>query len=177
MSSNDNVMDFQDMAYQRLLEEMNEKDDLTLRLGDTLDIKASILLAAITLLATQTAYFLDKRQTGVANYLLIGSVILLCCGTIAAFWELWPRTYLLPVPEKSGIDRAAELRGFYSQHEGVEAGTMFAEFTKDEIGWAQFRISTNQNINKFKSKCLEWSFYLTGAAMVLNIATLLMRLF
>jgi hypothetical protein len=177
MASNVNVTAFQDRAYERLLQQLEGKDDLTLRLGDTLDIKASILLAAIILLATQTAYFLDKHQTGVAHYMLIGSVILLCGGTIAAFWELWPRTYMLPIPEKSGIDRATELRGFYSQHEGVEADTMIAEFTKDEMGWARSRISTNQQINHFKSKCLEWSFYLTGVAMALNIATIIMRLF
>jgi hypothetical protein len=177
MATNSQVTIFHQMAYERLLGEIYSKDDLAVRLGDTLDVKASILLAAITLLATQTAYFLDKQAPGLAHYLLVGAVLLLGFATIAAFAELWPRTYLMPVPESSGINRATELHGFYSQHDDVDARTMIAEFTKDEMGWAQTRISTNQAINRNKSKFLEFSFYFTAIAMLFNIATLFMRLF
>ncbi len=177
MSDNAIVTVFHDRIYERLLQEMNSKDDLAIKLGDGLDVKASILLLVITFLATQTAYFLDKHAAGLPHYLLVAAGVLLGCATIAAFVELWPRTYVLPLPEKSGIDRAAELRDFYSQHEGVEADVMVAEFTKNEMGWAQSRISTNQGINHVKARWLEWSFYLTAVAMIFNIATLLMRLF
>jgi hypothetical protein len=168
---------FHDKAYERLLEEINSKDDLAVRLGDTLDVKASILLAAITLLATQTAYFLDKKTPGLPHHFLIGAAILLGLATIASFAELWPRTYMMPVPESSGVARAAELHDFYSQQENVDASTMLAEFTKNEMGWARSRIATNQEINHDKSKYLECSFYCTAIAMLLNIATLFMRLF
>ena len=177
MAANAQVTIFHEKAYERLLKEMNSKDDLAVRLGDTLDVKASILLAAITLLATQTAYFLDKGTPRLPHYLLIGAAVLLGSATLSAFTELWPRTYLMPVPESSGISRAAELHDFYSQHEGVEAGVMLAEFTKNEMGWARERITKNQGINRIKSKCLELSFYFTAVAMLLNIATLFMRLF
>jgi hypothetical protein len=177
MSSNAQVTAFHDAAYERLLGEMNKKDDSAIKLGDTLDVKASILLAAIALLATQTAYFLDKHVLGVAHVLLILSGVCLAIATIASFFELWPRDYHFPVPEKSGIDRAAELRDFYSQHEGVDASVMLSEFTKDEIGWAQFRISKNEAVNERKSLCLRISFYLIAASMTFNIITLFMRLF
>jgi len=134
-------------------------------------------LAAITLLATQTAYFLDKKIPGTSHYLLLAAAILLGAAIAAAFAELWPRTYIMPAPESSGIARAAELHDFYSKHENVDANTMLAEFTKNEMGWAQERIAKNQRINHYKSKYLEWSFYFTGAAMILNVATLFMRLF
>ncbi len=101
----------------------------------------------------------------------------MACATIFAFVELWPREYHFPLPEKSGIERVAELHHFYSQHENVEASVMVSEFTKDEMGWAQFRISKNEAINETKSLCLRLSFYLTAVAMTLNIATLFMRLF
>ena len=168
---------FHERAYERLLGEFYSKDDLAVKLGDTLDVKASILLAAITLLATQTAYFLDKQTPGVAHYLLIGAAVLLSLATGCAFAELWPRTYMMPVPETSGVSRATELQDFYSQREGINAETMLAEFTKNEMGWAEERIIANQRINHFKSKALEWSFYLAATAMALNIATLFMRLF
>jgi hypothetical protein len=177
MSANAQVNIFHEKAYERLLEEINSKDDLAVRLGDTLDVKASILLAAITLLATQTAYFLDKGILGLPHYLLIGAAGLLGLATLAAFAELWPREYQLPVPESSGIDRAAELRDFYSQHEGVESSVMLSEFTKNQIGWAQFRILKNEGINESKSLCLQFSFYLIALAMSFNFATLFMRLF
>ena len=45
---------------ERLLEEINAKEDLSLRLGDALDVKASIGLAVVLFLGTQTAYFLEK---------------------------------------------------------------------------------------------------------------------
>jgi len=177
MATHVQVTQFQDEAYKHILAEMNSKDDLTFRVGDTLDMKASILLAAITLLATQVFYFLDKRQAGLAYYLLLVSAVLLAGATVAAFLELRPRKYIIPIPEKSGIDRAAELKRFYSQHEGVEVETMMAEFTKDQMGWAQSRISTNMDINKTKADWLERSFYLTACAMILNIIALFMRLF
>ena len=177
MAANAQVTIFHEKAYERLLDEIDSKDDLAVRLGDTLDVKASILLAVITLLATQTAYFLDKETPGLPHYLLIGAAGLLGLGTLAAFAELWPREYHLPVPESSGIARAAELRDLYSQHEGIESSVMFSEFTKDEIGWAQYRISKNKAINEQKSLCLQVSFYLTAAGMAFNITTLLMRLF
>lgn len=177
MSTNSQVTLFREKAYDRLLAEISSKDDLAVKLGDTLDVKASILLLVITFLATQTAYFLDKSPTALPHHLLVCSGMLLGCATIAALVELWPRTYMLPLPEKSGVERAAELRDFYGQHEGVEAGVMVAEFTKNQMGWAQSRIASNQAINRNKSKCLEWSFYFTAIAMLLNMVTLLIRLF
>ena len=177
MATNTNVIAFHDAMYERLLSEISAKDDLAVKLGDALDIKASILLAAITLLATQTAYFLDKHPKGIAHAFLIAAAILLGCATVAAFWELWPRDYHLPVPEKSGIDRLNQLRDFYAPHEDVSTSEMIAEFTRNEIGWAQFRISENGTANKRKSLWLRLSFYFTLAGMTLNIAVLFMRLF
>ncbi len=177
MSADTQVLLFHERAYERLLAEIGSKDDLAVRLGDTLDVKASILLVVITFLATQTAYFLDKHATGTPHYLLEGAGIILALATIAAFVELWPRTYMMPVPESSGVDRAAELRDFYSQHADVDVSTMLGEFTKDQIGWARTRIATNQGINRQKSTYLSLSFYFIAVGMVLNSIVLFMRLF
>jgi hypothetical protein len=166
------LTEFYENVYERLLGEINTKDDLEIRLGDTLDVKTSIGLVVITFLATQTAYFLDKSVSGVPHTLQIVSAFLLAIATIAAFVELWPRTYIVPLPESSGIDRATELREFYAQHENIEASAMLAEFTKNQIGWAQTRILTNEKNNEQKTLWLQISFYLTAVAMALNIITL-----
>jgi hypothetical protein len=159
------------------MDEIDLKDDLTLKLGDTLDVKASILLAAIALLATQTAYFLDKQTSRLTHDLLIFAALSLGAAMVCAFVELCPRRYMMPAPDSSGVSRAGELRDFYSQHADVGADVMFDEFTKNEIEWAQKRIAANRRINRIKSFCLEYSFYFTAVAMTLNIATLFMRLF
>jgi hypothetical protein len=172
MAANTALNAFHEGVYERLLAEISTKDDLEVRLGDTLDVKASIGLVVITFLATQTAYFLDKHPSGFPHGLQIASAIFLAAATIAAFIVLWPRNYILPLPESSGIDRAAELREFYSQHEGVETSTMLAQFVQDEIGWAKIRISANEKQNEAKSAWLQWSFYLTAIAMLTNIVTL-----
>jgi hypothetical protein len=173
MPVNEAVMAFNERAYEKLLDEMTTKDDLEVRLGDTLDVKASIGLVVITFLATQTVYFLDKHPSGFPHGLQIASGIFLAAATIAAFVVLWPRNYMLPLPESSGIDRATELREFYAQHENVETSTMISQFIQDEIGWTKIRILANEKQNETKSFWLEKSFYLTAIAMVMNIVTLL----
>lgn len=177
MSGEPEVILFQRRANERMLDEIRAKDALEFGLGDTLDVKASILLAAIALLATQTAYFLDKQVSGLPHLLLVGAALLLVLATVAALLELWPRDYMAPVPESGGLNRIEELSQFYSEFEDADADFILAELTKDEIEWAIDRIGRNRKANNFKSRFLNLSFYLTLVAMGLNIATLLTRLF
>jgi hypothetical protein len=170
MHSNAEVVKFHDAIYERLLAEVNAKDDLANRLGDTLDVKMSIGLVLITFLSTQTAFFLDKYRSGFPHNIQIISGCVLAAAIVAAFIELWPRTYLMPYPESSGIARAIELNEFYSQHENVRAETMVAEFTKNEIGWSEIRILTNGRNNNKKSFWLRVSLSLTAIAIILNTA-------
>ena len=62
MSESSQVASFHGTVCERLLIEINAKDDLATKLGDALDVKASILLVVIVFLATQTAYFLENRR-------------------------------------------------------------------------------------------------------------------
>lgn len=158
------------------LEEINAKEDLSLRLGDALDVKASIGLAVILFLATQSAYFLDKhlRTLGVATQVI--SIVCIVCAAMFALLELWPRPYILPEPESEYIPkRIEELKQHYSPYPNVESNVANA-FINDEIQWAKNRIASNQRKNKLKSTFLNWSFWFTGAAVVLNMVTTLMFL-
>lgn len=161
-----------DGVNERLLDELNAKDDLAIRLGDTLDVKASIGLVVITFLATQTAYFLDKHVSGAAHNMQIGSVVSLSVALIFALLELWPRTYMLPLPESSGISRAEQLRKHYAQYEDAPISAVVEQLTKDEIAWAKTRITANQKKNHRKSAWLSVSFYFTVGALILNLLTL-----
>lgn len=155
------------------LEEINAKEDLSLRLGDALDIKASIGLAVILFLATQTAYFFDKGLSRVAFVMQIISIICIIAAAVFAMLELWPRRYVLPEPESEIISaRIEQLEQHYAAYDNPVVNTESA-FIKDEIQWAKNRIAENQKKNKVKSDFLNKSFWFTAVAVVTNLLTVL----
>jgi hypothetical protein len=161
-----------EMVDDRLLAELNVKDDLAFKFGDTLDVKASIGMVVITFLATETAYLLDKHVTGISHMLQAGSVIALVIATITSIVELWPRDYLMVEPEANTASRIAELKEHYSQYDDKVDGHVLKELTTNEIKWATDRIAANQSKNNSKAKWLEWSYKATAVAFVLNAITL-----
>ena len=192
---------FMGIVNDRLLTELSAKDDLAFKLGDTLDVKASIGLVVITFLGTQTAYLLDKHVTGLAHILQAGSVVALVVATIASIVELWPRNYLMIEPEVNTASRIIELQDHYSQYSeegdatclqpGSEATNLAAasslaaantgaieanvleQLTVNEIAWTLDRISTNQTNNGAKVKWLDWAYKATAASLILNLITLI----
>lgn len=158
------------------LGEINAKEDLSLRLGDALDMKASISLAVIVFLATQSAYFFDKRLPHLAFCIQAVSVICVALAAIFAVIELWPVTYGLPAPESSRIpQRLQELREHYRPYANAEENSVNA-IIEDEIAWAIERIGANDTKNIRKSNALAWSFWFTAAAMFLNLVTVIIFL-
>lgn len=162
---------------ERLLGEINAKEDLSLRLGDALDVKASIGLALILFLATQTAYFFEKGLPRIGMWMQFASIVFIILATFFALYELWPRKYTLPQPESPIIpDRVAELRQHFQAHTELDSDVdhkIVDELLKDEILWATKRISENQKTNWLKSNSLNRSFWFTVPAIVLNIGTVL----
>lgn len=159
-----------------LLEEINAKEDLSLRLGDALDVKASIGLALILFLATQSAYLLEKGLPRIGVAMQLFSIVAVVVAAIFALLELWPRTYILPQPESDYIPkRIEELTQHYGPYPDVESNVLGA-FVNDEMQWAKKRIADSQRKNRSKSRRLEVSFWCTGAAVILNLLTVLLFL-
>lgn len=157
-----------------LLEEINAKEDLSLRLSDALDVKASIGLAVILFIATQTAYFLDKGLPRLGVAMQVFSIICVVLAAIFAILELWPRTYILPDPESDYIQRRIEtLTEHYRPYPNAESNVAGA-FTREEIEWAKKRIADSQRKNRTKSWELTASFCCTGGAVILNLLTVLL---
>lgn len=158
------------------LTEINAREDLSLRLGDALDIKASISLGVILFLATQTAFFFDKGLPKGGLCLQSASVVCAVLAALFALWELWPVTYDLPAPESPRIpERFAVLAAHYSAY--PEAEKNVAEvMIQDEIAWAIERIKDDDDKNDRKSQKLEWSFWFTGIAILANLATVFLYL-
>ncbi len=159
------------------LGEINSKEDLSLRLGDALDMKASISLAAIIFLATQTAYLFDKGLARYGYYLQVVSIVCIVFAAIYALLELWPIEYGLPQPESLIVTkRIKELTDHYGAYPNVEENVV-KSFMEDEMAWAQNRIADNQNKNRRKSDLLARSFWFMGVAVILNLLTVCLFLF
>lgn len=163
------------LIAERLLEEINAKEDLSLRLGDALDVKASIGLAIILFIATQSAYLLDKGLPPIGVWMQFASIGSIALAAAFSIYELWPRMYILPEPESSVItDRVAELQSHYDAYPNAERNVADA-LLEDEMYWAKKRIADNQKKNRRKSDSLNCSFWLTIPAIALNIiGTMLM---
>lgn len=160
---------------ERLLAEINAKEDLSLRLGDALDVKASIGLALILFLATQTAYFLDKSLPKIGSWMQYGSIVCVVIAASFALRGLWPRNYTLPEPEfiPERIGQLNQHFQTFSQDYPDVVGNVEKALLNDEIAWATKRIADNQKKNWIKSNSLNRSFWFTVPAIVLNIGTLL----
>ncbi len=157
------------------LEEINAKEDLSLRLGDALDVKASIGLALLLFLATQSAYFFDKGLSYWGHYMQIASVLCISAAIALAICELWPRKFMLPEPESAVVNRRIEqlrqhFKNFPVEHPDVEASVKNS-LIEDELRWTRDRIVDNQKTNKRKSDYLNWSFWLTIPAIAMNLLT------
>src|SRR3989442_83906 len=95
-------------VIETLKEEISAKEDLALRLSDALDVKASIGLAVILFLATQTAYFLEKGLPRLGVAMQVVSITCIVLAAIFALLELWPRMYILPDPESDYVQNRIE---------------------------------------------------------------------
>jgi hypothetical protein len=159
---------------EMVLGEVKAKEDLTLRLGDSLDVKASIGLALILFLATQTAYYFDKGLPYYGACLQKLSIVCIVLAALFAVAELWPRKFFLPDPESDYVTRRiAELTEHYSQYPDADSN-IAGEFAKETAQWTKVRIADNQKKNKVKSALLNWSFGFTLVAVILNLLTLLL---
>ena len=159
---------------EKLLAELTAKDDLAFKLGDTLDVKASIGLVVITFLGTQTAYFLDKHISGISHALQAASVVSLVIATIFSIMELWPQKYLMIEPEENSTSRIPELIAHYSKYDEEVELNVLGQLILEEIQWTNQRIAANKSKNGRKAAWLEWAFRTTAIAIGLNAATLVL---
>lgn len=161
---------------ESLTKRLDMKDDQLFKLGDTMDVKASIALVIITFLATQTASFIsdggvlawpwDRRLQ------LIAAVFLAVAGALA-FVELWPRDYEIE-PAESWDAWIGQLRRYYKDDPNAEQKVEAAVLEAQRLRTKE-RIASNSKTNEQKAELLAWSFRFTGAALALNLATLIVR--
>jgi hypothetical protein len=146
-----------------------ERDHFELTLGDTLDVKAGIVLAVVTVLGTLTGSLLASETIGrELQTVQMLSLVFLALGAFFAVMTMVPRDYLLPDMPDKYTTWFNDLREYYKDNP-EELDTKAAE------GLAQVaaeRIATNHDINSSKSRYLVISFWVTIAALTLNVLTL-----
>jgi hypothetical protein len=154
-----------------IIERLNAKDELTFQGGDTLDVKASIVLVVVTFLAVQSADLLTKGNlTCIGKATQIVGAIFLALAGILVWCQLWPRKYEVEAAEQLPQWKA-ELEEFYQDDPDAPAKVLEL-LKKGIIERTAERIYVNAAINRTRSSFLLWSYILTTLSLGINLVTL-----
>jgi hypothetical protein len=162
-----------DELNRLIAENLPAQDELEFELGDTLDIKMSIVLVVIVFLADQSRKFLESPMPlHWENFQRVSVFALIVAGGLS-LWELFPREYKTRMGQDEFLGWVEQLKAFYD-HEGVanpDAKIVELIRIKDAERTSE-RIAANKSINARKSRAMEWSFYSVMIAVALNLITL-----
>jgi hypothetical protein len=165
------------MASQEVLNAIEplayERDRQEFALGDTLDIKTGLILAALTFLAIQSGELIHSGlplSQQILQYISVGALIL---GGVLATLELWPIDYDREAPPDKYLDwLEAE-----TQNQGISGSEAVASLlTKGRLTRTLERINTNFTANKRKSRFMRASFLFVVLSFAANVTTLFIRL-
>jgi hypothetical protein len=160
-----------DVGSDLIIERLNAKDELTYQRGDTLDVKASIVLVVVTFLAGQSADLLAKGNlTPFGKAAQLVAAVFVALAGILVWGQLWPRQYEVEAAEKLPQWKA-ELEEFYEGFPDARA-RVSALLTAGIIERATERIYANDAINKTRSNLLLWSYIFATLSLGINLLTL-----
>ena len=146
-----------------------DRDQQELSLGDTLDVKAGVLLALIAVLATISGALLADPH--LERYYGIAQMVSLCVAAVGAFcavWALIPRSYFLPGSPAKYKKYLEGMELAYSDNPSEGEQRAMAEIAE----MAAQRIEVNHAINATKSRWLSYAFYPALVALVIDLGTL-----
>lgn len=148
-----------------------ERDRVEFSLGDTLDVKADIIIAIITILGTLAGTLLSAadipKWEQIAQLVSIGFLAVSCfCAVLAVI----PRQYLMAATPQDLQSWQTSLRKYYAENPDLSA-QIDSVVDENMITLAAARIETNHAINSGKSRWLEISIWPLLAALVIDIGT------
>jgi hypothetical protein len=155
------------------LESAQKYDDSEFSLGDVLDVKASVALAAVAVFAGVSGQLITMPGLSPVwskIQLLVELVALLLLAVAAALLvsELWPSKYLSAPTPQEDAKWIEEL-----QKEGRSADEILDEVLHYKLSKAIVRVEHNKKINDRKSKLLGRTFKLLGGTIALVLGNLL----
>ena len=134
--------------------------------SDTLDVKASILLVAVTFLAGHSMYLLEKNIGQFIRYDQFLSVLLQVAAGITLAFHLRVRGYSGETSEELPEWRDEVVKAFGS----LNVGQVEEALNEGLIKRAKERVKIAKEINDRKTGCLELAYKITLAAFVCNLA-------
>lgn len=150
-----------------------ERDKQQYALGDTYDIKTSIVLVGLTFLAVQSSDLLKLSQSPIEHAAAYTAILVLAIGGILTAIELWPRKYSSGANPEQWITWLLETERHY-QPEGDVAKKVLQRSREVRMEQALECIRKNQGINEKKYWFMVGSLGCAVIAFALNIATLLL---
>lgn len=153
-----------------LWEDASELDEAIVKLGDALDVKASIVLILVTLLGAISGPILVLA--GLPQQVKIAQCVAVAALTLAVYFSLvvlWPSDFSMP-PDTDSWEQFIWETGAEQQNNAQAIAT---ELRASRIRLAKKRIASNQKITVRKARFNQYAFYATAAAIVLDVATLI----
>ena len=146
-------------------ERTRERDRFELDLGDTFDVKASIVLLILTFLGTISATMLtaDKLTTvpKLAQVPVIAATVISGIFCVAC---LWPKDYLFDDLPETYANWLADL--------GESDSEQLQGVTSLSLELANGRITHNHALNKTKAWSLNGAFWFMALALFVELGTL-----
>jgi hypothetical protein len=160
------------LLAQNISEYAFQRDQQEFGLGDTLDIKTGLILAALTFLAVQSGEMLKPGITIYASFIQTFSITALALGGIFSAYELFPRDHARDrTPKEYAVWIEQKKSAGHGESEMPDIVSAMRLKLVNE------RIEKNLSINKLKSRALYRAFACAMVAFGLNLLTLVVNLF
>lgn len=151
-----------------LIARLTNRETQLMQQADALDVKASILLVAVTFLAGQSTYFLTKYPVGIIHWIQLVSVVI----QIAAALLL---AHLLRIRDYSGeaTEHYPAWRDSLRDYHGGDSSKMEAALTTGIIDGCIERANVAKAINNRKASVINVTYWMTLASLACNLIVLI----
>jgi hypothetical protein len=161
-------------AKTSLIASSLDRDSHELALSDTLDVKAGLLLVALTFLGTQVTDIFAGQLRGFENYLEGISISALVIGGVLAIVQLWPRDYKVPPAPRKYSTWLAEVQNYFSgSHQADREALQYISET--QLHQVIERIEENTRLNRQKWQLMEFCFICVAISFAANLLTIIAR--
>jgi hypothetical protein len=147
-------------------------DELNYAVGDTLDVKSSIILVVITLLGTVSGGIVATANLPATIKLVQSAAVLaLVVAGVLTLIALWPREFSIPPRPERHWDYLNGLEQYYAGEPHAEQRVV-ADFDAELERLARERIICNNQLASKKTKLNSGAFYATAVAVTLELVSL-----
>lgn len=148
-------------------------DEIIFQTGDVLDVKASIILVAVTFLATLSGEILTVSDLPVAiKVIQVIAVVAVSIAGVLTVCALWPRQFDVPPSPTRTSAYAEQLQQYFRGKLNADE-LLVEDLRKDAMEIRLERIATNRRLAVSKSRFNKFAFYSIGVAVCAELASLL----